>query len=330
MKARWIDLGECEAADYHATYAGVAEAMRPEDNPVVVWGMPATHFCLGQHQSAAAELIEQSHIPVIRRPLGGGGVWLDRNQPCVVMVAPRNFFPVRPEAWYAHALAPVLQVYREMSWPVKLVRQDIWLDDKKLGGSGAASIAQAGLVGTSFLLKFPAAEFARLIDTPSDGFRLWLDEALLNSVTSWAEHASVPDPAWLSLVYRRAAAGIFGWRWEQSLLRDDEHAAVDDYRSELLPDGDRRARQIPYGIKIRARHYLTERDFDGASLRVLTRDRTVARLALSAVPQLPERLFADEVATQPVLSAALRTYLPADKAELWAQRILATAYFEEA
>ncbi len=303
--------------------------MRPDDNPVVVWGMPAAHFCLGQHQSAAAELVEQSHIPVIRRPLGGGGVWLDRNQACVVMVAPRHFFPIRPDAWYAHALAPVLQVYREMNWPVELVRQDVWLDGKKLAGSGAASMAEAGLVGTSFLLKFPAAEFVRLIDTPSDGFRLWLNEALLNSVTSWSEHASVPDPAWLSLVYRRAAAGIFGWRWEQSLLRDDERVAADDYRSELLPDHAGRVRHVPYGIKIRARHYLTEREFDGASLRVLTRDQSIERLALSEVPQLPERILADEPATQPVLSAALRTYLPADKATLWAQRILATAYFEE-
>ncbi|MHB1677338.1 MAG: lipoate--protein ligase family protein [Sulfuriferula sp.] len=322
-------MGACEAAEYHATYAGVAEAMRPGDTPVVVWGMPAAHFCLGQHQSAAAELIEQAQIPVLRRPLGGGGVWLDRHQACVVMVAPRDFFPARPEAWYGHALEPMLQVYREMGWAVSLVQQDIWLMGKKLAGSGAATIGHAGVVGTSFLLRFPASEFARLIDAPSAGFRLWLNEALLASVTSWSEHAEVPDLAWLSLVYRRAASSIFGWRWEQALLRDDERAAAEDCRAELLPQADVHAKHVPCGIKIRARHYLTEQDFAGASVRVLTREQSIVRVALSSVPQLPEQALACESITHTAVAAALRTYLPAAETGLWAQRILATAYFDE-
>lgn len=303
--------------------------MRAGDDPVVVWGMPSAHFCLGQHQSAAVELIGQTQIPVLRRPLGGGGVWLDRNQACVALVAPREFFPTRPQDWYGHALAPMLQVYREMGWAVGLVQQDVWLAGKKLAGSGAATLGGAGVVGTSFLLRFPADEFARLIDAPSADFRRWLNDALLEAVTSWSEHATLPDPAWLSMVYRRAASGLFGWRWEQALLRDDERAAAEDYRAELLPEHDTQTRHVPYGIKIRAQHYLTERDFAGASVRVLTRAQSVARVALSAVPQLAEQALAAEPATLPALAAALQSCLPAAQATLWAQRILATAYFEE-
>ena len=299
------------------------------DDPVVVWGMPAAHFCLGQHQSAVAELIEHPAVPVIRRPLGGGGVWLDRHQACVVLVAPRDFFPARPDAWYAHALAPMLQVYHEMGWAASLVQQDVWLDAKKLAGSGAASIGVAGLVGSSFLLKFPALEFAQLIDAPSATFRLWLNDALQAAITSWSDHAAMPDLAWLSLVYRRAAAGLFGWRWEQALLRDDERAARDEYHAELIPDHDRQTRHVPYGIKIRAQSYLTERNFDGASVRVLTHGRRVARIALSALPQLPEQALLDAVMTLPALGAILQAWLSPDEAQLWAQRILATAYLDE-
>ena len=322
-------MGDCAAADFHATYAGVAETMQPGDDPVVVWGMPAAHFCLGQHQSALAELIEHPQVPVIRRPLGGGGVWLDSHQACVVLVAPREFFPVRPQHWYAHGLAPILQVYREMGWAVTLVQQDIWFNSKKLAGSGAASIGAAGLVGTSFLLKFPIVEFARLIASPSAGFRLWLQDALQDAISSWSDYAAIPDLAWLSLVYRRAATSLFGWRWAQALLRDDERSARDAFHDELIPERDRQARQVPYGIKIRAQCYLTERNFNAVSVRVLTLGQHIGRVALSSLPQLPERALSATASTPTGLRAVLQAYLPGAEAEVLAQQILATAFFEE-
>ncbi len=194
--------------------------MQAGDAPVVVWGRPEAHFCLGQHQSAPAELVAEPAVPVLRRALGGGGVWLDRNQACVVLVAPRDFFSSRTQAWYAQALAPMLRVYREQGWDVQLAEQDVWLAGCKFAGSGAASIGQAGLVGSSFLLNFPYAEFARLIAAPSAGFSDWLQTALRHNMTCWTAHAELPQSDWLSMVYRRAAVVEFGWRWEQATLRD--------------------------------------------------------------------------------------------------------------
>ncbi|MDR3392635.1 MAG: hypothetical protein P4L77_12970 [Sulfuriferula sp.] len=303
--------------------------MQVGDDPVVIWGLPAAHFCLGQHQSAAVELVAKPSVPVIRRPLGGGGVWLDRHQACMVLVAPRNFFPSRPDGWYAHALEPMLQVYREMGWAVSLVRQDVWLNGKKLAGSGAATLGVAGLVGSSFLLKFPAAEFTQLIAAPSAGFRSWLNEALHEALTSWSDHAVIPDLAWLSLVYRRAATGIFGWRWEQALLRDDERAARDEYRAELIPENDTGIRNVPHGIKVNAQRFLTEQHFDGRWVRVLTDGKSIARIALSNVPQLPEHCLADSVITGTALNEILQQYLPATVTPFWVQRILETAHFAD-
>lgn len=320
-------MGECGAEDYHATYAGVAEAMQMTDDPVVVWGMPAAHFCLGQHQSPAMELIAQPHAPVIRRPLGGGGVWLDRHQACIVLIAPRQDLPARPDDWYAHALAPMLQVYREMGWEVTLTQQDVWFNNQKLAGSGAASIGVAGIVGTSFLLKFPAIEFAQLVASPSAGFRLWLIEALQDAITTWTDHAEMPDFAWLSLAYRRAATAIFGWRWEQALLREDERTARDAYRVELIPEHDTQIRHVPHGIKINASSYLTERQFDGLCVRALTQGNAISRIALSLAPQLPEHALAGCAITEAAVGKALQDYVGIEFRQLWAQHILATACF---
>lgn len=303
--------------------------MQAGDDPVLVWGMPAAHFCLGQHQSAAVELISKPRIPVLRRPLGGGGVWLDRHQACMVLIAPRQSFPSRPDDWYAHALAPMLQVYQEMGWAVTLVQQDVWLNGKKLAGSGAATIGNAALVGTSFLLNFPADEFCQLIAAPSADFRCWLSDALQEAITSWSEHAAMPDLAWLSLVYRRAASGLFGWRWEQALLRDDERAARDEYRHELMPDSDKQPRHVPHGIKVNAHSFLTEQHFDRRWVRVLTQGQTIARVAIANVPQLPEHGMQHCVRTEAAVSQVLQEYLPATVAPLWAQRVLATACFAD-
>ena len=327
VKARWIDLGECDPFDYHATYAGVAEAMQSGDDPVMVWGTPAAHFCLGQHQSAAVELIANPQIPIIRRPLGGGGVWLDQHQACMVLIAPRDFFPSRTDAWYAHALEPMLQVYREMGWTVSLVEQDVWLGGKKIAGSGAATIGAAGVVGTSFLLKFPVDEFTQQIAAPSAAYRSWLNDALRNAITTWSEHAPMPELPWLSLVYRRAASGVFGWRWEQALLREDECAARDDYRAELIPEHDTPRKLVPHGIKINAQCFLTEQHFDEAWVRVLSQGQSIARIAISHLPQLPEQHLLDCALTETAISTALLDYLSDSVVRLWAQRILATAYF---
>ncbi|BBP01518.1 lipoate--protein ligase family protein [Sulfuriferula nivalis] len=303
--------------------------MRAGDDPVVIWGQPAAHFCLGQHQSMAAELIADVAVPVIRRPLGGGGVWLDRNQVCLVLVAPRDFFPTRTQAWYAHVLAPMLQVYAEMGWHAELVGQDVWLNGKKLAGTGAATIGAAGLVGTSFLLKFPVSEFTQLIAVPSAGFRAWLDEALQASLTTWSDYADVPELPWLSLIYRRAAAGIFEWRWEQACLRDDERGARESYRDELIPEDDRQAKLIPYGIKINARSYLTEREFDGTWVRILTYGQTIVRIACSVAPALPEQALLEVIPSTDALIEILNQFVIAEDARLLAQQILLTAYFAE-
>ncbi|NOT17802.1 MAG: lipoate--protein ligase family protein [Sulfuriferula sp.] len=303
--------------------------MQADDDPVVVWGQPAAHFCLGQHQSLAAELVSDLPVPVIRRPLGGGGVWLDRQQICWVLIAPRGRLPSRPADWYEYALAPMLAVYAGMGWDACLVEQDVWLHGKKLAGSGAATIGNAGLIGASFLLHFPVDEFVQLIAAPSAGYRDWLRTALATAMTSWSDYAEPPSVAWLSLMFRRAGATWFDWRWEQAMLTLDERVARDEYRPELLAEAGRAKRLVAHGIKIHARSFLTEQDFGGDSVRVLTHHREITRLAISTAPHLPEAVLMGIANTEQAISAQLAAYLSSDVAQLWAQRILLTAYFPE-
>ena len=303
--------------------------MQANDAPVVVWGITDSHVCLGQHQSLALEINRDINVPVLRRPLGGGGVWLDEHQVCVVFVAPRNWLPSRPSDWYAQALAPLLQVYRDAGMPVKLNEQDVALHGAKIAGSGAATIAQAGLVGSSFVLQFPAAAFAAAVAAPSEGFRVWLEQALRQNMTCWAEHAEVPNIDWLSMCYRRAAAMEYGWRWKQDVLRDDEREAGETWREELQPDQLPTRKLVPYGIKVRAGCYLTERKWDDQQIRVLTKDGTIERLYLDNHPELPESVLAASGACASLIDERLSAWCSAEQAQMYSSRILATAWFGE-
>lgn len=126
------------------------------------------------------------------------------------------------------------------------------------------------------------------------------------------------------MMYRRAANGQFGWRWEQSRLREDERAASDAWRTELVPDHQGSTRMVPHGIKINAACYLTERRYGADWVRVLTHGRRLARVALSVAPGLPETRLAYDPSS---IAAELAHYLDSTAAHLWAQRIAETAYF---
>ncbi len=301
--------------------------MRPDDDPVVVWGQPSAHFCLGVHQTAALELEADAGVPVLRRPLGGGGVWIDRQQVCVVLVAPRQWFPARPQDWYAHALTPMLDVYVGMGWPVTLAGSDIHLDGRKLAGSGAATIGAAALVGSSFLLDFSWTTFAGLVSAPSVAFRTWLTDALASQMTTWSARAETPDSGWLSLVYRRAASQRFGWRWQQALLTEQERQVSLQLAQDLQPDEVVSTRRtVPFGIKIRGGCYLTERCFSAGCVRVLVLDGCLARVWLQAMPALGEDALADVLPVLPALTDRLAENGAGALAGELADMILQTAW----
>ena len=105
--ARWIRLGLVEPLELHASYAGLAAAQGADAAPILLWGRARTHLCLGQSQGLA-ELEPNCTIPGVRRPLGGGLVWVDENQYVFVLIAPRRDAPGRPARWFSWALAPVV------------------------------------------------------------------------------------------------------------------------------------------------------------------------------------------------------------------------------
>ncbi len=230
--ARWIRLGLAEPLELHASYTGLATAQASDAAPILLWAQAKTPLCLGQSQNLA-ELDPRVAVPVARRPLGGGLVWVEEFQCVFVLIAPRRFAPGRPARWFPWALSPAIATYRAFGLPAYLNEQDIWLQGRKIGGSGAATIGECAVIASSFLLRFPVERFASSVASPSSEFRSWLREGLALAMTEWADHGALPAERDLEEAFRSRLEAQHGWQFEHSWPTAAELVAIGEARADL-------------------------------------------------------------------------------------------------
>ncbi len=264
----------------HAAYAGLAHAAGPGSAPTLLWGSATAHLCLGQNQGEFRRFTPPAGVPVLRRPLGGGAVWVDEHQQVYVFIVPLRGAPRRPAEWSAWALRPAMTTFRTFGLDVEQHGEDLWLGGRKIAGTGSATIGNCAVFASSFLLRFPRRRFAACIAGSAD-YRAWLDAGLAATMTDWAEHAALPDAEALRTAFCRATESAFGWCLRPAAPVATESAAIDDACAELedeLYDGGPDAGGA--GIKLNAESSLIEREHGGRLVRELVLRGVVARRAV--------------------------------------------------
>ena len=96
------------------------------------------------HQEVAREVdvayCRTQGLPIIRRQVGGGAVYLDRGQLFTHFIYPRKKAPEFAVNLYPRFIEPVVRTYRELGVDaVYRPINDIQVDGRKIGGTGAAS-----------------------------------------------------------------------------------------------------------------------------------------------------------------------------------------------
>jgi lipoate-protein ligase A len=141
---------------------------------------PATPYvCIGYFQNLEQEVdvtyCRQNDIPIFRREVGGGAVYLDGDQLFFQLVLHRDN-PLIPEggklAFYRKFLQAPIEAYRALGIPARYREvNDIVANDRKVSGCGAAEIQNHYVLVGNLIVDFDYEMMARVLKVPDEKFR---------------------------------------------------------------------------------------------------------------------------------------------------------------
>lgn len=295
MRLRVIDFGLVPALRSQAVYHGLAATIAPDSDPILSLASPATPYvCVGMHQDIDKEVDRDfcaaQRLPIWRRHVGGGAVYLDKNQLFTHFIYPARRAPQHAAELYPMFIEPVVRTYREMGIAaVYRPVNDIQVGGRKIGGTGAASIGDATVMVGSFMLDFDTATMARCLRVPSEKFRDKLRQTLDDYMTTIVkELGRMPERGDLIARFLRHCASTLGVDPVADQPTEAEWAAIAAAERELSdPEWTdvQHRKLVALGVKISADTHLTEaaHKAPGGLLRVNLLDRggSVERLVLS-------------------------------------------------
>lgn len=229
---RLVDAGTVDPWRSQALWHGIAAAMDVDAPPILSFCRPAAPYVgLGYHRSLEEidlAACRRRGLPVIRRRIGGGAVYIDSDQLFFQITVPAPFAPARIDVLYERYLEPAAAAFRALGLAA---RRNGWNDlsvgSRKLSGTGAGRIGDGVVVVGNVIFRFPHRRMVEVLTLPSESLRrecLRLMERHVSSLESEGLGQVSFGEAKAALVeaYRRA----LGARPVDSALTAAEEAAI--------------------------------------------------------------------------------------------------------
>jgi len=169
------NLGKTPWEDSQLIYHAMAELGR---EGLILLSPSTPYVCIGFHQDAEREVdvdfCRTNGIPVFRRDVGGGAVYLDGGQLFFQLVLKRGdpCIPASRESFYRRFLQPVINVYRRAGVRAEYKPiNDVIAGARKVSGSGVGEIGGCIVFVGNVLLDFNFEMMARVLKVPDEKFR---------------------------------------------------------------------------------------------------------------------------------------------------------------
>lgn len=226
---RLLDLGMVPALRSQTIYHAVGYALGPDSPDTIILVSPETPYVsIGRHQDVDREVdldyCKAAGLPVIRREIGGGAVYLDKDQLFTQWAFRADHLPATVEERFRLYVETLVRAYHSLGIAAEYRPiNDVHVAGRKIGGTGAARMDRAEVVVGSLMFDFDMATMARVLKVPSEKFRDKVHQSLLDYMTTMRRELGEPPPRQVVVdAYVAACAAVLGRPIEPGELRADE------------------------------------------------------------------------------------------------------------
>jgi len=150
------------------------------------------YVCIGYHQDLEQEVdiayCREHGIPVFRREVGGGAVYLDGNQLFYQLVLHKDNPLAHGDkaAFYARMLQPVAEAYQYLGVPARYrpINDIVTADGRKISGNGAATIEDHLILVGNLIADFDYETMVRVLRVPDEKFRDKVFKTMRDNLTT--------------------------------------------------------------------------------------------------------------------------------------------------
>ncbi len=322
MKARLLDMGHVSYLHSQTTYHSVAYCTTEASRGTIIVLTPREPYVsIGYHQYLGKEIdteyCQQKGIPIARREVGGGTVFLDKNQLFFQCVFPRGKAPLRVDRLYELFLQPAVNTYRNLGVdayyrPVN----DIQVDEKKISGTGAGRVGDASVVVGNIIFDFNYGEMSRVLRLSSKGFRDKVHDSMQLYVTTLRrELGHVPDRKRVKEILIKEFEELLGARLQRDDLTPDEQKMLEKLDKKFTDPNwlYEKGGKVNDWVKISTDVFVAECNYEapGGHIRIILRKKndTIDDIVISGdfnfQPKEELQCLEDELAGQPLEAGQL-------------------------
>jgi lipoate-protein ligase A len=173
---RVLDLGTVSALRSQTLWHALAHGVSTGEPATLAFLRPAEPYvCLGYHrrlEEVDFDACRSAGLPVYRRMVGGGPVYLDDGQLFFQIVVPAAGLPLRREEALRRLLEPAVAAFRAAGVPAVLDDTlEIVAGDRKICGHGAGQIEDAVVVVGNLIERFDHVAATRILRLPGERLR---------------------------------------------------------------------------------------------------------------------------------------------------------------
>jgi lipoate-protein ligase A len=256
MEMRVIDFGRVTPIRSQSLWHAIAYGVSDGAPPTLSFMTPESPYVsIGYHSNIEAvdvDACRRASLPVFRRMVGGGPVYLDEDQLFFQITLPLSMTPsVRSQAVRA-MLLPAVDAFRDVGVDAELDDvNEIVVGDRKICGHAAGQIENAVIVVGNLITGFDHAAAASIAQTPN---RLSAD--LFRKMLARYVTAVPADPKAFVIAAVDSYSSAYGLDPVVGSLNELETAKLDELDVRLhdrkFVRGDKRPVSMPWRVKVKS------------------------------------------------------------------------------